>query len=375
MGSVKAALDGAFVIDGVLQLDLPHSDGAAAAGMLSSFVAGPENALVVPAIQRLLQVDDLEEATFLFNPLVLVGPPGSGKSQLVQGLARRWRGRLSPRHVEYFTAADFGRQRQAAADEERLARWQTHIRGLRLLVVEDIQRLRRRDTIQQELRHAIDAITENGGSVVVTAEREPGAFTHLEAGLRDRLEGGLIVRLKRPNLAARRAILQLAAYARGVDISENELARLSQREVSSAAELLGRFSSSRSSAGSHAAGGEPGLGAMTPSPSPSPQGGGEQSAQDERSHLKQIIAVTARYFTVTQAALTGPSRRTSLVEARNVAVHLARRLTSLSYAEIGRGLGGRDHTTIMHADRRLGERLAHDPLTQQAVNELDRLLR
>ncbi|WP_428307312.1 helix-turn-helix domain-containing protein [Lacipirellula sp.] len=101
-------------------------------------------------------------------------------------------------------------------------------------------------------------------------------------------------------------------------------------------------------------------------------------AQDHRedfTQLKQIIAVTARYFSITQAALTGPARRASLVEARNIAVYLARRLTSLSYADIGRGLGGRDHTTIMHAERRLAERITHDPVTQQAVDELDRLLR
>ncbi|MCC6492003.1 MAG: hypothetical protein IT424_03170, partial [Pirellulales bacterium] len=91
--------------------------------------------------------------------------------------------------------------------------------------------------------------------------------------------------------------------------------------------------------------------------------------------LKQIIALTARYFGVTQAALAGPSRRSSLVQARNIVVHLARRLTDLSYADIGRGLGGRDHTTVMHADRRVADLLDRDPTTQQAVEELDRLLR
>jgi chromosomal replication initiator protein len=102
---------------------------------------------------------------------------------------------------------------------------------------------------------------------------------------------------------------------------------------------------------------------------------GTIAAQDDQAALKQIIAVTARYFTITQAALTGPSRRTSLVLARNVVVHLARHLTGLSYAEIGRALGGRDHTTIMHADRRLADQLLHDPAVQQSVDELDRLVR
>lgn len=102
-----------------------------------------------------------------------------------------------------------------------------------------------------------------------------------------------------------------------------------------------------------------------------------KSAEREDSNqptLKQLLALTARYFNLTQAALTGPIRRTSLVEARNAFVHLARRHTPASFAEIGRALGNRDHTTIMHADRRLAERLAGDPALQQTIDELDRLV-
>jgi chromosomal replication initiator protein len=338
------------VIDGVLQLELPRSDfPTAPVGALPSFVVGPENALVVSPLQRLLTGSKLAEAARVFNPLVLVGPTGSGKSQLVQGIVRHWRRQLDPQHVEYFTAADFGRERQAAAEEERLAEWQTRVRGLQLLVIEDIQRLRRRDTIQQDLRHAIDAVLDGSGVIVVTADREPAALNQLDAGIRDRLAAGLTVRLQRPGVAAREAILRNAARRRNMLISDAEILQLARREAAAAAELMGRLTGTP-----HA---------------PSPQVGGEQAT------LKQIIAVTARYFAITQAALTGPSRRTSLVVARNIIVHLARRLTNLSYAEIGRALGGRDHTTIMHADRRLAEQLASDPATQQAIDELDRLLR
>ena len=344
--------------------------------MLPSFIVGPENELIVSPLERLLSDVDLADAATLFNPLVLVGPSGSGKSQLAQGIVRHWRRRLEPMQIEYFTAADFCRETQAATDESRLAAWRTHIRSLRLLVIEDLQRLRPRAAFQQELRHAIDAIVAGGGIVVVTAEREATSLAHLDSGLRDRLTAGLTVRLQRPSLAARKAILQLAANARGLMLTDQELARLAQREAGSSAELIGRVASLRPS-GSLPLAGRAGEGviASTRVPTPSPQGGGEQTVPNNTARLKQIIAVTARYFTVTQAALLGPSRRTSLVEARNVAVHLARRLTSLSYADIGRGLGGRDHTTIMHAERRVSDRLAHDPAVQQAVDELDRLLR
>lgn len=352
-----------LLIDGVLQLELPGSDApATTSGMLPSFVVGPENELVVAPLARLLGDVALEEAAQLFNPLVLVGSSGSGKSQLVQGIVRHWRRRLEPVQVEYFTAADFCREAQAAADEARLPAWRSGIRGRRLLVVEDLQRLRPRPSIQQELRDAVDAITGTGGVVIFTAEREPAAVSHLDSGLRDRLAGGLTVRLQRPSLAARRAILQLAANARGILLTDAELGRLAQREAGSPAELIGRVAAST----------KPRPAVATP---PAKHDHSPSDSREDVAKLKQIIAVTARFFSVTQAALIGPSRRTSLVEARNVAVHLARRLTNLSYADVGRGLGRRDHTTIMHAERRLAERLAHDPMTQQAVDELERLLR
>ena len=372
------------MIDGVLQLELPGSDApAAASGMLPSFVIGPENELVVAPLARLLGDLSLDQASQLFNPLVLVGASGCGKSQLVQGIVRHQRIRLEPSQVEYFAAADFCREAQAAADESRLPAWRSGIRALRLLVLEDLQRLRPRPSYQQELRDTVDAITASGGIVVFTAEREPASLSHLDSGLRDRLAGGLTVRLQRPSLAARRAILQLAASARGVMLTDAELCRLAQREAGSPAELIGRVAHLNST-GSLPLPGRAGEGVAagtrvpTPSPSRSPQGGGERADsnhQHDFAQLKQIIAVTARFYSLTQAALIGPSRRTSLVEARNIAVYLARRLTALSYADIGRGLGHRDHTTIMHAERRLTERLSHDPVTQQAVDELDRLLR
>jgi chromosomal replication initiator protein len=362
--------DGSFVIDGVLELELPRSDALAAApGALPSFIAGPENALLVEPLRRLLFGECLAEAARLFNPLVLVGPTGSGKSQLARGVVRHWRDMLqrpdqAAGAVEYFTAADFGRQCQNAAEENRLGDWRSHVRSLQIFVLEDLQQLRPSGVIQEELRYAIDAILEEDGVIVVTAQREPAMLKSLEAGLRNRLAAGLTVRVQPPGLAARRAILQLAAHSRGTMLDNSGLSKLAHRD-GSPSELVGRLQNP-SGLLPLVERGE----ANTDTDHMTAEG-----EHDDRATLKQIIAIAARYFNVTQAALTGPSRRTSLVHARNIIVHLARRLTSLSYAEIGRALGGRDHTTIMHADRRLVAQLVDDLVTQQAIDELDRLLR
>jgi chromosomal replication initiator protein len=166
------------------------------------------------------------------------------------------------------------------------------------------------------------------------------------------------VRIRRPDLSARRAILEQAAAVRGLDLSPADVDSLAKKECSTPAQLLGRLANHANSADPHV------LADLAV----------EHNQAQQRVALRHLLAVTARYFGIAQATLTSKSRRASLVQARSVVVHLARRLTDLSYAEIGRVLGGRDHSTIMHADQRFGERLASDPAMQQAVDELDRLV-
>jgi len=341
--------------DGVLQLDLPRSDVPwSPSAALPAFVAGPENALVLHPVERLLQGDNLAEAARLYNPLVLVGPSGNGKSQLARAIVRHWRRTLADAEVAYFSAADFSRDLQAARADDRVARWRDDLGRVRLLVVEDLERFRRGAAALVELRQAADAVIDRGGVAVFTADREPALLAPLDAPLRDRLAAGLTVRLLAPGFAARQAILRLAAQERGIALSATQLDELTRNEVHDVASLLDNLAAERDAHTPVQTGHVPGAPATT---------------------LKQIMAVAARYFAVTQAALVGPSRRKSLVEARNAVVYLARRLTALSYEKIGRELGGRDHTTIMHAENRVAHRLPGDPVLRQSIEQLERILR
>ena len=360
--NLSASLDGTNVVHGVTRIDLPSCDwgvslraeaaNPATASEVPQFIAGPENRLVVPALERLLAVEDLAAASTLFNPLVLIGSSGTGKSHLARGITRRWQSLLGDETVEYLTAADFARQLRDARDEGVLEEFRERKTELQLLVLEDLHRLSPRAFVQRELRDTLDVLNESGAVVVITTQQPPAAIVGLEAGLRDRLASGLTLRLQSPGLEARLELLALTATQRGMQINDDQLRQLAHK-VTGPAPQLSRAIAEFELVASNTA-----------------------DLAETRAPLqfKQIVAVVARYYSLTQAALCSPARRKSLVQARAVAIHLARTLTDLTYAQIGHSLGRRDHTTILHAARTMEKQLSTDARCQQDIEELKRIL-
>ncbi len=326
-----------MVVSGATQIDFPSCMGDPAPNFgaaLPCFVAGPENRLAVVAIEQLLAGEDLAAASSCFNPLVLIGPPGSGKC----GITRRFSQLLGEGAVEYFSAIDFARQLRSAREEDKLEKFRERLSNLSLLIVEDLQRLPQRAFVQRELRDTIDVLLASDHLVLLTAQRSPATMMSLEASLRDRLAEGLTVQLRLPGVEARQKIFQLASAGR---LDSSQLAALAKKTEGPVPQLFRALAELQlASETGHA---------VSDFRPPIP--------------LKQLIAVVARYYSLTQAALRSPKRRKSLVQ-----------LTDLSYAQIGQGLGGRDHSTIMHAHRNAQRLLADDSATQQAVEQLQRIL-
>lgn len=338
--------------DGVTVIDLPRCrvDTAQQSGSaLPTFVAGPENRLATVALRQLLDADELPADSSWFHPLVLTGPSGSGKSQLAKAITRRWSELLGETDVAYFSTIDFARQLHAARSEGQLELFRQYVAALELLVIEDFQQLPERTFLEREFRDTLDWLSEAGCVVVITARE----ITCSDTGLRDRLQSGLTVRLSLPGLEARREILSQSAQSRNMRLSSDELTELSQRVDGPAPRLLQALAELEM---------QKQLGAPVTTVCHAPL------------KIKHIVAVVARYFSLTQAALQSSARRKSLVHARGMIVYLARMLTKLSYAEIGRGLGGRDHSTMMHAHRSTLKLAATDSATQRDLEELKRIL-
>lgn len=348
------------MVDGVLRIDLPASRAGtqraaladASTEELGTFVAGPENRLSVIALEKLLASEgDFSAATWA-NPLVLVGPAGSGKSLLARAIVRRWLPVLGPNCVGYFTAVDFARQLLAARTDGMLPEFRASLDKLQLLVIEDLQKLPAKAALHHELRDLLDKLSASNATVICTSQVPPTALPQIDVGLADRLMGGLLLFLNHPSANARLELLRLVALERGTHIDDRQLRTMADSVVGPVPlllralrdwELAARMGSAPAAARAGVAG-------------------------------KDIVAVVARYFGLTQAALRGPGRRKSLVFARGIAVYLLRTLTDASYAQIGKELGHRDHSTIMHSMETLQLALATDATTQHSVEELRRIL-
>jgi len=368
------------VVYGVSRIALPSSDwgdslrddvktkGIKTKGVEIEFVAGPENRLAVPALQRLLTDNNLSAAAEFFNPLVLLGSTGTGKSHLARGITRHWRTLFRESEVQYLTFVDFARLVRAAREDGQLDKFRDQLANLRLLVLEDLHRLQLSPFVQHYLRDTLDLLVEADTVVVITAQQPPAAMAALEAGLRDRLSSGLTVRLQTPGIEARQELLRQSALQRGIQLKNEQLQQMSHKIEGTASQLF-RALAEYELTDSFSAGRAPAVFSADRT---------SAVLSVDSAHLplkiKQIIAVVARYFSLTQAALCSSARRKSLVYARSVTVYLARSLTDQSYTQIGQALGRRDHTTIMHASRTLKKRLTNDASTQHDIEELKRIL-
>ena len=346
--------------------DAPFN-GHAAGKPLPAFVAGPENRLVAGAIGALMQSTSRATdapRTIRFSPsvLVLFGPSGTGKTHLAQGLVRHWQAEMGEENATYTTAADFRHRLNDAIKRQAELKFRTEFRGRQLLAIDDLQHLPPNDHVLQVLRYTLDDYEDRGGTVIVTSTLPINELPHLSHDLRSRLACGLALQLAPPGDAARVRIIRHAAHALGRSISEEAANCLAHGLEGTANNLYSAvFQLSASANGDRT----------------SDVGRAEQwlsARAGRRPTLREISAVVARHQNMPQSQLKSSSRRQSIVFARGLVTFLARELAAASYEEIGRALGGRDHTTILHGYRKIARQRERDPQTQQLLEHLRRIL-
>ena len=330
---------------------------------LPSFVAGPENHLVAGAFKQLLKTSTATaDALNPFTPslLILFGPSGTGKSHLATGLVRHWQAQFGEASATYTTAADFRHRLNDAIKRQAELAFRDEFRGSELLVIDDLQHLPADDYAFQELRYTLDHYEDRGATVVITSSEAVNLLPNLPADLRSRLSAGLALQLRPPALplaCESSTTLQPRSTARFPATLPSDLQRASKvTPITCFVPLFELNSTSGSTISTQAA--DDLLAAHTA----------------RRPTIREITAVVARHQNVPQSQLKSSSRKQSIVFARGLIVFLARELADLSYEEIGRALGGRDHTTIIHNYRKIAHECETNPQTAQSLEALRRTL-
>jgi chromosomal replication initiator protein len=352
--------DGPDVIEYLSEIPLPGrmlAPPAAPAGSQSpksttiGFIAGAENRIVASTVNRFMQPAEGAAAPKL---LALFGHSGTGKTHLAHGLVRHWNTNHGPDSAAYLTAGDFYRGLLDAIKRHTTTAFHRALRDHKLLAIDDLHQLPGDDYVSRELRFTLDAYEENGGTIIVTTLRPANTLANISPDLRSRLSSGLSLQLAEPGKSARVRIIRQASHSLGRPLSEEAATRLASGVDGTANDLFGVvFEHCAAADGDHDV----------------------ASRFIREPQVRDIIAAVSRYFGVPQRILKGQSRRQSIVTARAVAVYLARELGSASYVQIGRALGGRDHTTIIHNHRKIERKRPHDPTLQEAIEELTRIVR
>lgn len=326
-----------------------------------SFVIGKPNEFAYAACMRAAETEKPA-----FNPLFLYGGVGLGKTHLMHATANQMRKNFPNKRVLYLTAEKFLYQFIRALRAQETVAFKELFRSVDVLLVDDVQFLCGRDATQEEFFHTFNALVDQGRQVIVSADTSPTDMDGLEERVRSRLGWGLVVELNPTNYELRLSILEAKANELGLKVERQVLEFVAQRITSNVRELEGALNR----IAAHAQ-----LGGRTVTVEVAQDALRDLlRASDRRVSIEEIQKNVAEHFNIRLADMSSPRRARSVARPRQVAMYLAKHLTSRSLPEIGRKFGGRDHTTVMHAIRKIEELSGSDPTLAEDVRMLRRAL-
>ena len=297
-----------------------------------------------------------------YNPLFLHGPPGVGKTHLLHAIGDYIARYGAGMQIRYATIEEFTSEFVESLRERRTGGFKKSFRGADVVLIDDVQFLAGRAKTREEFFHTFNVLLDSGRQLVMTSDRGPEELPELETRLTERFRSGLVVELEKPDADVRRAILVARAQLDDIDIAEEVLDEIAVRVTSSVRALEGALIRVVAYASLR---GEPATselaGHVLERLGTSPR---------HETTVKEIVEATASQFGVEREALLARDRRPNVAIARQVAMYVARELTSHSLPEIGQRIGGRNHSTVLHAVDRVKAIRKTDAVVDGAVDKL-----
>ena len=326
--------------------------------VFESFVIGASNRFAHAAA-----VAVAEAPAKAYNPLFIYGESGLGKTHLLHAIGAYAKELYKNVRVRYVSSEEFTNDFINSIRDDKASVFQKRYRDLDILLVDDIQFLENKERTQEEFFHTFNTLYNSNKQIVISSDRPPKQLTTLEDRLRSRFEWGLITDIQPPELETRIAILRKKAAQDKLNAPDEVLEFIASKISSNIRELEGALIRVTAFASLNKQPVELGLAEIVLKDL-IPEDGGPEITE------ATIMAMTAAYFSLTIDDLCGTSRSRVLVNARQIAMYLCRELTDLSLPKIGSVFGNRDHTTVMHADRKIRQLMAERRSIYNQVTEL-----
>ncbi|MBX6321279.1 MAG: chromosomal replication initiator protein DnaA [Rhodospirillaceae bacterium] len=326
-----------------------------------AFVVGKSNEFAYAAARRVAEAE-----TVSFNPLFLYGGVGLGKTHLMHAIA--WHiGKVHPqRRVIYLSAEKFMYQFVRALRHKNTVWFKEQFRSVDVLMIDDVQFISGKDSTQEEFFHTFNALVDQNRQVVISADKSPSDLEGLEERVRSRLGWGLVADIHPTTYELRLGILQAKVEQLGVSIPMKVLEFLAHKITSNVRELEGALNRITANATL--------VGRPVTLESTQELLHDLLRANDRKVTIEEIQKKVAEHYRIKLADMHSVRRARAVARPRQVAMYLAKQLTSRSLPEIGRKFGGRDHTTVMHAVRKVEELKTSDPSFAEDVELLRRML-
>jgi chromosomal replication initiator protein len=327
----------------------------------SRFVVGKPNEFAYQAARRVAEASRVS-----FNPLFLYGGVGLGKTHLMHAIAWHVRERDPNRAVIYLSAEKFMYRFIRALREQNTVDFKEQFRSVDLLMIDDVQFIAGKDSTQEEFFHTFNTLVDQGRQIVLSADKSPSDLEGMQDRLKSRLNCGVVVDIHATTYELRLGILQSKAEQWGVVLPQRVLEFLAHRITSNVRELEGALNRVVAHAQL--------IGRDITLESTQEVLHDLLRANDRRVTIDEIQRQVAAHYNIRVTDMSSARRSRSVARPRQVAMYLCKQLTPRSLPEIGRKFGGRDHTTVMHAVRKVEELRGQDSTFAEDLELLRRML-
>jgi chromosomal replication initiator protein len=323
---------------------------------LADFVVGPSNELAYAAAKGMTDPTQDQHA----GPLFVYGGCGLGKTHLLQGICNQMLDQDKEARVMYVTGEAFTNEFLTAVRTNKIDGFRRKMRRLEMLCIDDIDFIANKQATQQEFLHCFDALELAGSKVVLASDSHPKFIEQFSEALTSRCVKGMVVQVHEPDLATRSKIIVALAQRRNMLLNEAAIQLIAARCIGSVREIEGALTRIHAMATLIQRNGQAGPVAIGPAVVNQTFASERQTRVNRIVHFDTIADVVCEQLAIDRVQVNGPGRHRDIVLGRNIMVHLAREMTSMSFPEIARAIKRSSHSSVVAAAKRLAEQLTKD---------------